>query len=56
MGKNSFPKTVQFNITTCSHALPQIKEQVEHAVAILETGKKLDQLNFRKDLWDCYWG
>ena len=57
MGKNSFPKTVQFNLTTtCSHALPQIKEQVEHAVAILDTGKKLDQINFRKDFWDCYWG
>ena len=57
MGKNSFPKTVQFNLTTtCSHALPQIEEQVEHAVAILETGKKLDQINFHKDLWDCYWG
>ena len=57
MGKNSFPKTVQFNLTTtCSHALPQIKEQVEHAVAMLETGKKLDQINFRKDFWDCYRG
>ena len=56
MGKNSFPKTVQCNLTTtCSHALPQIKEQVEHAIAILETGKKLDKINFRKDLWDCYW-
>ena len=57
MSKNSFRKIAQFNITTtCCHALPQIKEQVEHAVAILETGKKLDQLNFRQDLWDCYWG
>ena len=34
----------------------KLKEQVEHAVAILETGKKLDQINFRKDFWDCYWG
>ena len=57
MGKNSFPQTVQFNLTTtCCHALPQIKEQVEHAGAELETGNKLDQINFRKDFWDCYWG
>ena len=57
MGKNSFPKTVQFNITTtCCHAPPQIKKQVEHAGAVLETRKKLDQINFRKDFWDCYWG
>ena len=32
----------------------KLKEQVEHAVAILETGKKLDQINFRKDFWDCF--
>ena len=34
----------------------KLKEQVEHAVAVLETGKKLDQINFRKDFWDCYRG
>ena len=23
--------------------------------AALETSRKLDQVNFRKDFWDCYW-
>ena len=36
--------------------LENLRGQVRESFATLVTRRKLGRVNFRKDVWDCFWG